>query len=270
MDQIRLEHALARLNLVSFRYLEKVGSTNDFALRWAEDGAPDLALVVAGEQTAGRGRAGRRWYSPPNASLSFSMVIYPDNSPPHLLSRFTALGSLAVCKALRADYGLSSQIKWPNDVLVNRRKIAGVLAEAYWAGDNLEAVILGIGANVGLAAVAETGLPSAQLLFPATCLEREFGKPVERLDLLGASLRELLNWRGRLDSPEFLQAWESSLAFKGEWVQIFPADSPSLDSLPVQEGAVIGLAPDGSLKLHTKTGDEVVVTYGDLRLRPVS
>ena len=274
MDQGSIERKLADLPLGGILYFERTGSSNDEAARWIEEGAPDWALVVADQQTAGRGRMGRSWYTPAGASLAFSLVLHPDQEGAYVLPRLTALGALAVCDALQSLYGLRPKIKWPNDVLLERRKVSGVLVEAQWSGSQLSALILGIGINVAPASV----MVDTRLRFPATCVETVTGHTVDRLDLLHGVLTNLLEWRPRLASQAFLQAWEERLAFRGEWVQVSPGQSPGKDGLPqeleglpvpVNEGQVIGLAPDGSLRLRTRTGEMVMVHVGEVRLAPV-
>lgn len=260
MDQSRLEAALADLSLGAVRYLPRVGSTNDEAARWIAEGAPDLALLVADEQTAGRGRAGRHWLTPPGVALAFSLALYPPPDNGHTLPRTTALGALAVCDALRNRYNLPAQIKWPNDVLVARRKLAGVLTEMQWLGEQPASLVLGIGINVAPASVP----PESTARFPATCVETALGRPVDRLQLLHDVLASLLRWRPRLSTPDFTHAWEDSLAFRGEWVQISIGDGP-----PFQQGVLVGLVSDGALKLRTASGEMVTVQVGEVRLRPV-
>jgi BirA family transcriptional regulator, biotin operon repressor / biotin---[acetyl-CoA-carboxylase] ligase len=204
----------------------------------------------------------------------FSLVLYPDQEGAYVLPRLTALGALAVCDALHNLYDLRPKIKWPNDVLLERRKVSGVLVEVQWSGSQLSALILGIGINVAPASV----MGDSRLRFPATCVESEVGHPVERLDLLHGVLSNLLEWRPRLASQAFLQAWEERLAFRGEWVQVSPGQSPGKDGLPkdleglpvaVYEGQVIGLAPDGSLRLRTRSGETTMIHVGEVRLIPV-
>jgi BirA family biotin operon repressor/biotin-[acetyl-CoA-carboxylase] ligase len=279
MNQAKLESLLSPLSLGGVRYFDRLGSTNDEAGRWAEQGAPDLALVIADEQTAGRGRAGRQWYTPAGAALAFSLVLFPTLEDSYSLQRMTALGALAVCDALRNRYSLPAQIKWPNDILLNGKKVGGVLPEAQWNGGRLASVILGIGINVAPASVSEAEQHEAELRFPATCVEETLGRAVDRWDLLQAVLSEFLRWRPRLSAPDFMRAWESNLAFRGEWVQVFAGESRGKDGLPraidklpppLQEGQVIGLAPDGSLKLRVMSGDVVTLQFGEVRLRPTT
>jgi len=277
MDQAALEKLLAGLPLGGVRYFNAVGSTNDLAARWAAAGAPDLSLVVADEQTAGRGRIQRRWFTPPGAALAFSLVLSPSSlvlSSPSLvlhqpevvfaaqLPRLTVLGALAVCDTLNAALPpmLPAQIKWPNDVLATRRKLAGVLAEAHWHGEQLAAVILGIGINV-----APDSVPPSDLLdFPATCLEAVLEKPVDRWELLRAVLLKLIEWRQRLDEADLVQAWERRLAFRGEWVRLLQESATPL------EGQVLGLNPDGALRLRLRSGEVAAFIAGEIRLRPTN
>jgi len=261
MDQNTLEQLLSDLPLGSLRYFATIGSTNDLAARWAEAGAADLSLVVADEQTAGRGRLMRRWLTPAGSGLAFTLVLREgkDELLAHL-PHVTALGALAVCDTLNAALSpvTPAQVKWPNDVLASRRKLAGVLAEAHWRGDQLVALILGIGINVAPASVP----PVEALDFPATCVEAELERAVDRWELLHAVLGKLLEWRKRLDAPDLIQAWERRLAFRGEWVSLQAENQEPL------EGQVLGLNPDGSLRLRLRSGEVAGFQFGEIRLRP--
>ena len=280
MDQQTLARALTGLPLGGLRYFERIDSTNSEAARWVEAGAPDLALAVAGEQTAGRGRLGRRWLTPPGSALAFSLVLRSQaaggSQPGKYFARLTGLGALAVCTALEALYALPARIKWPNDVLGGGLKLAGVLVEASWKGDRPQAAILGIGVNVAPASVP----PPEGLNFPATCVEAAVARaaaeqgrpipPVDRLDLLRSILAALLDWRPRLSDAAFLDAWEARLAYRGEWVTVSQAVGAAGAgvSAETQEGRVLGLADDGALRLARRSGEEFNVYSGEIRLRP--
>jgi BirA family biotin operon repressor/biotin-[acetyl-CoA-carboxylase] ligase len=258
MQSSTLEQTLSSLPLGALRYFDSISSTNDEALRWAETGAPHLALVVADEQTAGRGRLGRRWYTPPGSALALSLVLRPESLPAPSITRLTALGALAVCNALQEHLGLDSQIKWPNDVLAGGRKLAGVLVEIDWQGDQPTAAILGIGINI-----APESVPAEHdLLFPATCVETELGIPVTRWELLEAILRALLGWLPHLDSAEFLAAWETRLAYQGKTVQVYTGGKVPL------EGQLLGLESDGALRLRLPSGEIKSIQAGELHMRP--
>jgi len=269
MDLEAIQQALNHLPLGPVRFHRQTGSTNEDANHWAQAGAPDLALVTAEEQTQGRGRLERRWFTPPGAALALSLVLRPDQTPvdagrPQALARLTALGALAVCSALEdiSRGELQPEIKWPNDVLLERRKTAGILVEISWEGERFTSAVLGIGVNVSSQSVP----PANALLFPATCVEAALGRSVERLELLGAVLERVLYWRARLNSDEFLQAWQEQLAFKGEWVQISRGDP----SGPTMKNArLVGVRMDGGLELIDREGKLITLQTGEVSLRPV-
>ncbi len=157
-------------------YFQEVTSTNDVAAACAEQGAAEGTTVVAASQTAGRGRLGRAWHSPPDAGLYMSIVFRNTNVAPYL----TLAGGVAVTDGIRAATGLPLEIKWPNDVVTGtangparRRKLAGILAEASSAADGLQYVILGIGINLRPAAY-----PS-ELAERATSVEAELGRQAD-------------------------------------------------------------------------------------------
>ena len=295
MDKLGIEQALKDLPLGPLRYFERIPSTNEEAARWADEGAPDLSLVVANEQTAGRGRQGRSWFTPPDAALAFSLLLRGQEAPhytgttettlhppmyelefsarpdlmnnmdvPARLARLTALGALAVAQALEKLYALQAQIKWPNDVLLDRRKVCGILSEAHWQGEWLGAVILGIGVNVA----PESVPPDSEMIFPATSVERVLGRPVNRTDLLRAILEALIFWRGQLEAPAFWNAWEQRMAFKGETVRVYSGTDTSAS--PEVEGELLGLDDAGCLRLRTRSGEEHAVCTGEVRMRPLA
>jgi BirA family biotin operon repressor/biotin-[acetyl-CoA-carboxylase] ligase len=260
LNQAVLEQALERLGVPAVHWYEKTGSSNDDALRWASEGAPDFALVAAGEQTTGRGRLGRKWFTPPGqTALAFSLILRPSAEEQANLALFSALGAVALRAALEETCQVAAEIKWPNDILIRRKKAAGILAESAWAGSVLETVVIGIGINIAPQSVP----PADEVLFPATSVEGEAGRPVDRLELLAEVVQRMRAWRELLGKPEFVAEWESKLAFRGEWVRIEQKDAPAL------EGKVIGVAPDGQLRLQTKAGGEVRVMIGDLHVRPL-
>lgn len=274
MDQPSLEAILSDLNLPSIRYFPTIDSTNTEASRWIDGGAPNLALVVADQQTSGRGRAGRRWVSSPGGGLAFSLALLSPPLDRSLLPRLTGLGALAVQQVLNKKLALSAQIKWPNDVLIDGRKVAGVLVEAFWSGDELQSAILGIGINIALESVSAQNLPPVGLDFPATCVELVTGKPVSRLELLHDILQELLSWLPRLSLPGFISACESALAYRDQWVEVSFGAVPtgagdSRIPIPSRLGKVVGLTMDGSLTLLTASGKLIIEAVGDIHLRPM-
>ncbi len=261
MDEKSLQTTLADLPLGGLRYFDSTGSTNDLALAWAAESAPDFSLVAADEQTSGRGRSGRTWYTPAGSALAFSLILQPNGSEREHPVFFTALGALALAETLSKNFGLPASIKWPNDVLVRGRKVAGILIETVWLGDVVESVVLGMGVNVLSASVP----PAKTLDFPATSLEDETGHTIDRPALLRGILSELVAWRARLGSPGFITAWEERLAYRGQQVQTWDPNGQN----PPRNGQLLGLGADGSLLLRGENGESYSVHFGDVRLRPV-
>lgn len=261
-----LASRLSGLPLGGLRIFDRVGSTNDLAMAWLREGAPDFALVVSDEQTAGRGRFARKWITRPGAALAFSLIVLPTLAESEQMPSFSAWGALALCQALDSYTGMVGEkrplIKWPNDLLLERRKAAGLLVEAAWMGANIQGAVIGIGVNVSPSSVP----PDEELLYPATCIESVLGLPIDRWELLRKVLAAMVAWRPRLGTEEFFRSWEERLAFRGEWVQIGSGLSPEDD----REGQVLGLAPGGGLLLRNREGEEFVVLAGEMHLRPQS
>jgi BirA family biotin operon repressor/biotin-[acetyl-CoA-carboxylase] ligase len=259
MNPNQIKKTLSKLPLGEIKYFDSIGSTNDEALAWAANDAKDLSLVIADEQTAGRGRLDRKWFTPPGTAFAFSLIFRPTAEERPFLSRTVGLAALAVAEVLRARR-LTPQIKWPNDVLLLGRKVAGILVESVWSGEDVDCLVVGIGVNVFKGSV-----PPAHLLnFPATSLEDELGYPPERLEMLSEIISALIELRPQLGTDEFLNRWAESLAFLGEQVQVEVGNG-----LPVV-GQVLGLESDGSLRLRDGYDKTVAVRFGDVRLRPLA
>ena len=257
MDQNELKKVLSSLPLGDIRYFDSIGSTNSEALAWATSGAHDLSLVIADEQTAGRGRLDRKWFTPKGTAIAVSLIMRPTPVEKSHLTRIVGLAALAITDSLRTR-GLVSQIKWPNDVLLNGRKVAGVLIESVWSGEEVDSLVIGIGINVLQGAV-----PAAELLlFPATSLEESLGPAVGRERILRDILAGIIALRPHIGSDSFISSWEKSLAFRGEPVQVEQGDGSVLT------GKLLGLESDGSLRLSNDESSSITVRFGDVRLRP--
>jgi BirA family biotin operon repressor/biotin-[acetyl-CoA-carboxylase] ligase len=268
MNQETLESELADFALGALCYQDRAGSTNTAAAEWAAHAAPHLSLVVADEQTAGRGRTGRKWFTPPGAAIAFSLILRPEALEIGDIAKiplFSGLGAVAVSQALQ-HFGLVAQIKWPNDVLLSGRKVAGVLTEISWSGEIPSALILGIGINVAPSAVPPEGWDAHHAHpFPATSVESMLGQPVDRICLLRIVLTAVLDWLPRWETTAFLDAWRGRLAMRGAWVQIIhPLGAP-----PPLEGKIINLNEDGSLRIRLRSGEHTSVQVGDIHLRIV-
>jgi BirA family biotin operon repressor/biotin-[acetyl-CoA-carboxylase] ligase len=259
MNARSLTKTLSKLNLGGLRYFDTIGSTNDEALAWAAQGAPDLSIVVADEQTSGRGREGRRWFTPSGTALAFSLILRPTAAELPHLSRIVGLAAVALAESMRRR-SLIPQIKWPNDLLLSGQKVAGILVESVWSGEAVDCSVIGIGINV-----ARTAVPPPELLkFPATSLEHALGSLPKREAVLHDILTAVLAWRPLLGSEKLLKTWEENLAFRGERVQI------TGQGVEIAAGKVLGLESDGSLRLRGENGNPMTVRFGDVRLRPAT
>lgn len=258
MDTDQLKKELQGLPLAIVEYHPCITSSNDRAAELVDQGAAHLSLVVADEQTRGRGRGSRTWFTPPGEALAFSLVLRPENLLDEAVSRCTGLGALAVCRAIEKIYDIPAVIKWPNDVLLGWKKVCGVLAEAFWLGDRLDALVLGIGINVASGSVPTGG----RLNFPATSLETALNKQVDRWQLLAAVLQNVIYWWQRLSESVFIQSWEQHLAFIGEQVQFFQDDGLLLNGTP------LGLESNGWLRIQTAGGEKTSIQMGEIQLRP--
>jgi BirA family transcriptional regulator, biotin operon repressor / biotin---[acetyl-CoA-carboxylase] ligase len=230
-------------------FFQAIGSTNDVAARLAAGGAPEGTTVAAEAQSAGRGRLGRTWFSPQGAGLYVSVVIRPGGgggdaggasrpAAPGLPAVLTLASGVALADAIRETTGLQVEIKWPNDIVFDRRKLAGILAEASAKGAGLDYVILGFGVNIRPAPYPP------DVAHRATSIEAELGRPVDRGLLLARALEGLAACREALRRGEtgpLLDRWRrlspSAVGARVEWRG--PGGTVA--------GRTAGLAEDGAL-----------------------
>jgi BirA family biotin operon repressor/biotin-[acetyl-CoA-carboxylase] ligase len=244
---------LAALPLSAWQYHSTAGSTNDLALAWVKTRAPDRALVIADAQKAGRGRGERRWVTKPSTGLAFSLILRPMPEEAGCVPRFTAMAALGLIHALE-KWGLQGQVKWPNDVLLDGKKVAGVLVEADWQGEELVALVVGMGVNVK----PESVPPEDELRFPATSVEDALGKGVDRWALLAEIINSMLAYREKLTESAFMEAWNAHLAFLGEWIPFRTPDGKT------RRMKVLGVLPDGRLHLEKADGEVIKAVSGEI------
>ncbi len=242
---------------LDIRSYDSVTSTMDVALQAAEAGAAEGLVIVAETQTAGRGRRGRMWSSPTGTGLYLSCVLRPplDARSGTVLSLITLGAGVAVREAIARSAGVIAQLKWPNDVMLGRRKLAGILAEGVGIGTPSQVVILGVGVNVADAAHPD------DIASRATALEQERGAPVDRAALLEEILAQLDDVYGRLcggDADDILRAWrEAAPTAHGtdvEW------DTEA----GVFQGTTDGIDDNGALLVRTSAGVKRVIA-GEVR-----
>jgi BirA family biotin operon repressor/biotin-[acetyl-CoA-carboxylase] ligase len=254
-------HRLAGLRFGHPVYLyQQIGSTNDEARRLAQVRAPEGLLVVAETQTAGRGRAGRRWLTPAGSALAFSLVLRP-RVPLAQSVRLTMLAGLAVCDALEQVAGVPAALKWPNDILVAGRKAAGILVDCVSqpaGSQDVDYAVLGIGINIDQAP------PPGEVDFPATALAEHATRPVDRLLLLRAILQRLEARYPAVAAADPLPLhaeWAARLVWLGLPVVVRTAQNEL-------SGQAEAADTDGALVVRLDTGERVRVLAGDVRLRP--
>jgi BirA family biotin operon repressor/biotin-[acetyl-CoA-carboxylase] ligase len=238
------------------RHLASIDSTNRYVLDEARAGAPHGLVAVADHQTAGRGRLGRTWEAAPGSSLLVSVLLRPE-LPVDRLALLTLATGLALADALATEAGVTAGLKWPNDLVVDDKKLAGLLAEADVDAGAARAVVIGAGCNL----TADAFPP--ELAAQATAVEVETGRTVDRDAFLAAFLGALA---GRLDALHtVLDDARARSATLGRRVRIeLPGDG-------VLEGEATELAPDGALRVRDDDGHEHVVAVGDVvHLRPTA
>jgi BirA family biotin operon repressor/biotin-[acetyl-CoA-carboxylase] ligase len=232
--------------------LAETSSTNDVARTQAARGAAAGFVVAAARQTRGRGRLGRVWESPRDAGLYVSILLRPELAAREA-GRLTILGSVAMADAVETVAGLRPQIKWPNDLVIDRRKLAGLLIEAEPSGLDLAFAVIGMGINVNQQ--ADDFSPEVRSM--ATSLRLATGKEYRRADLLVALLHALAA-RLALPFEQTREAWAVSSLTLGQRVTLTTLRG-------VKHGQAVGLDPAGALLLRGDSGEVETITAGDMQ-----
>ena len=227
-------------------------STNDVAKRRAMTGAKEGTVIVAEEQTAGRGRIKRRWLSP-RGSIALSVVLYP---PLAYLPSLIMVASLAVAGSIEGVTNLKAQIKWPNDVLVNDKKVCGILIESDVRGGKVDYAIVGIGVNINL------HLSEYPEIAPtATSLSQELGRDIPRLKIVRGLLTEAEKlYLALATGDSVFRQWRDRLVTLGKKVQVTSGEA-------TYKGVAESVASDGSLLLRQPDGSLIKVVAGDVTMR---
>ena len=261
-----LARALAGIEFVRrIEYMPTVGSTNDAAKQLGVSGAPEATLVVADEQTAGRGRLGRAWYSPPGTAIAMSLLLRPQFSPA-LAYRLTLLTSLVAVQAVEQVTGLRVGLKWPNDVVIEQKaggkrqdapilKLGGILTETSISGQDIEFAVVGLGLNVNIDFSGREEFPEA------TSLMMQLGHQVDRLEILRALVERFAARYAILDRDERLRAdWSARLTTLGRQIIAHRGDETFL-------GLAEGVDESGALLIRTDEGTLCHVDVADVTLR---
>ena len=232
-------------------YYPSLPSTMEVAKQEVQRGAVAGTVIIADEQTAGRGRIKRLWLSP-QGNIALSVILYPGVA---YLPFLIMLVSLAVVHSIEAVTGLKSQLKWPNDVLINGKKVCGILVESNVQSDIVDYAIIGIGINVNLRL---SDFP--EILSTATSLSDELGRDVSRLSVIRRLLVEVERLYLTLQAGgSIYEEWRDSLVILGKRVRVKSGET-------VYEGIAESVARDGSLLLRCSDGSLSKIVAGDATL----
>jgi len=233
-------------------YYPQLASTMDAARQEAQQGAAEGTIIIAGEQIGGRGRVKRPWLSP-RGNIALSIILYPSIS---FLPYIIMVASLAVVHSIESVTGLKTQIKWPNDVLINSKKVSGILIENELKGDGVAYAIIGIGINVSLKA---SDFP--EVATTATSLNGESGRNVSRVDLIRQFLIEIEQLYQALPNgePVYIE-WRDRLVTLGKRVYVNSGKN-------IIEGTAESVDISGALMLRHDDGTLHRIVAGDVTLR---
>ena len=229
-----------------------LSSTNDIAKREAKKGAREGTVILAEEQTAGRGRLKRAWLSP-KGSIALSIILHPT---PAQLPYLIMVASLAVARCIEKVGGLETQIKWPNDVLIKGKKVCGILIESDVRGSAVDYAVIGIGINVNL---KPADFP--EIAATATSLAQELGREISRREMIRCLLVEAEKLYLALpEGDSVFREWRDRLVTLGKEVGLISGKTS-------YQGVAESVANDGSLLLRQPDGNLIKIVAGDVSLR---
>jgi BirA family biotin operon repressor/biotin-[acetyl-CoA-carboxylase] ligase len=227
-------------------HFHEVSSTMDVARELARKGVEEGTLVIAERQTTGRGRLSREWQSP-QGGIYFTIILKPKISPSQA-SRINLMASVAVARTIRKLFGLSAELKWPNDVLINGKKVCGILAEMDAETDTVNFVNVGIGINANS--------PISQLEHTATSLKEQLGREISRKEFLRSLVNEINEQYVLLTRAELLEEWKNLSVTLNKWVRVVSLGE-------TMEGQAIDIDASGALLIKGRDGLVRTVIAGD-------
>ncbi|MWC28501.1 biotin--[acetyl-CoA-carboxylase] ligase [Paenibacillus sp. MMS18-CY102] len=239
----------------ALRLLDVVDSTQNEAQRWAEDGAPEGAIVIAEQQLGGRGRMGRSWVSPYTKGIWMSLIMRP-STPIHFAPQLTLLTAVALCRSLRKTTGLEIGIKWPNDLLINGKKISGILLESAAEDERIKYVVAGTGISVNL----DISDYPEELLERATSLSIQAGRKFSREQVIADFL---LEWEQLYDL--YLKDGFGAIQTLWEALAVTLHQDVTIHTPQGQlSGKAMGLHESGALELQLPSGELRLVFSGEM------
>lgn len=255
--ELSFENIAARLPIqlqdTAWRHFTSCASTNDEAIAWAKAGAAEGAVVVADQQTAGRGRQGRSWHSPAGLHLHISMILRPPIAV-NRVAPITLAAGVAVAVTLET-VGIKANLKWPNDVVVGNKKIAGILAESSIRGQQLEFLVLGIGANIN-----DEQFP-ADLVNQSTSIRQEIGQSVSRAQVAAELVVQIRRAYEQFLVAPLAQTLDNWSAYYAHWGKKIRA---RLSADQFIEGVAESLDASGHLRLRLPSGETHLLVAGEI------
>lgn len=240
-------------------FYRETGSTNDDIKKMANESALDGTLVVADTQTAGRGRRGRTWISPKAEAIYMSLLLRP-KCVPNQASALTLVMALAVMEAVEELGPGKSGIKWPNDIVMNGKKVCGILTEMCLEQNVIDYVVVGVGINVNQSVFED------EIAATATSIALELGEKIDRTELIGRILyyfeQEYAEYEKTFDLTNLAERYNQYLLNKGRQVRV-------LDPKGDYEGLALGINSQGELLVKCKNGEIAEVYAGEVSVRGV-
>jgi BirA family biotin operon repressor/biotin-[acetyl-CoA-carboxylase] ligase len=254
LQQVRDGLVTTRLG-TNLRYFSKIDSTNSYARRLAKQGAGEGEVIIAEAQTRGRGRLGRSWVSPPFVNLYFSVILRPQLPPVHA-PQLTLMAAVALADTIASFIGTPPTIKWPNDILVGDKKLAGVLTESSCDSERIEFVILGIGINLNY----PVALMPEVIRERATSIVTLTKNNISRESFVRRLIQDLDRCYGELEEDGFdslATRWEALFGLRGKKVRVEMTDH-------MMVGTAKGIDRDGALILEDEGGERQRIIAGDV------
>jgi BirA family biotin operon repressor/biotin-[acetyl-CoA-carboxylase] ligase len=242
----------------TIHYFYTIESTNSKAYELANQGADEGEVVIAESQTKGKGRLGRNWFSPPYLNLYLSVILRPRISP-HQAPLITLMAAVAAAEAIEKSFSLRPSIKWPNDILLNGRKVAGLLNEIKSETDRIHFVILGIGVNLNV----DGKIFPKEIRSIATSMKKEMGQAISRKNFLASLLQEMEKWYAvflKEGGCGILRSWRKWAQMKGREVRMTSFGETIA-------GRAVDVDSDGALIIETKRGERKRVVAGDVEYK---
>lgn len=236
-------------------YFPVIDSTNSKAYQLALQGASEGEVVISESQESGKGRLGRKWFSPPYLNLYISIILRP-NILPNKASMITLLSAVATAEAIKNYLNISPTIKWPNDILINGKKVAGVLNEINSEMDQIHFIILGIGVNINI----DKDTFPVDLRKSATSLRIETGKIISRKEFTCKLLEEIEIWYETFlekGGQPIIESWKKWANIKGKNVKVSSFNE-------IIHGKAIDIDSEGALIIESENGELKRIVAGDV------